>query len=77
MLEHPLLARLDLLLRMRNADRPNWVNVTDGPSPRDGGQYSSEEAAQDLVVWLLILLGVVSGLGILAAVEILALISGS
>jgi hypothetical protein len=28
-------------------------------------------------VWLLILLGVVFGLGILAAVEVLALISGS
>jgi hypothetical protein len=76
MLEHPLLARLDLLLRMRNADRPNWVNIIDGPSPRDGGQYSSEEAARDLVVWLLIF-GVVSRLGLLVAVEILALISGS
>jgi hypothetical protein len=36
-----------------------------------------EEVAQDLVVWLLILLGLVFGLGILAAVEALALLSGS
>jgi hypothetical protein len=36
-----------------------------------------EEAARDLVVWLLLLLGLVFGLGIVAAVEVLALISGS
>jgi hypothetical protein len=36
-----------------------------------------EDAARDLVVWLLILLGVVFGLGMLAAVELLALIRGS
>jgi hypothetical protein len=36
-----------------------------------------EEAARDLVVWLLVLLVIVFGLGILAAVEALALLSGS
>jgi hypothetical protein len=36
-----------------------------------------EEAARDLVVWLLLLLGVVVGLGMLAAVEALALLTGS
>jgi hypothetical protein len=36
-----------------------------------------EEAASDLVVWVLILLGLVFGLGILAAVELLALLGGS
>ena len=36
-----------------------------------------EEAARDLVVWLLVLLGLVFGLGMLAAVEALGLLGGS
>jgi hypothetical protein len=36
-----------------------------------------EGAAKDLVVWLLVLLGVVLGLGILAALEVLALLRGA
>jgi hypothetical protein len=36
-----------------------------------------EEVAWDLAVWLVILLGVVFGLGGLAMVEALALVSGS
>ena len=37
----------------------------------------TEELVGDLVAWSLLLLGVVFGLGTLAAVEALALISGS
>jgi hypothetical protein len=37
----------------------------------------TEELVGDLVAWSLLLFGVVFGLGILAAVELLALVSGS
>jgi hypothetical protein len=49
-----------------------------GVNRRQIGQLGlTEEVIGDLIAWALLLLGVVFGLGILAAVEVLALLGGS